>query len=68
MVIMKTFYIELFNNGITTTKEKKAENLEELLKDVNSRQMGKMEYQIFSGKPYTFDNLVYIHHSESFYK
>ena len=62
---MKTFYIELFNNGITTTKEKQANNLEELLKDINSRQMGKMEYQIFSGKPYAFNNLVYTHHKQS---
>lgn len=58
------FYIELFNNGIYTTKVKRANSLKDLLKQINKLQMGKMEYQVFSDKPYTHENLLYTHYKD----
>jgi hypothetical protein len=55
------YYIEVTQRGITTTFEKEADDLQKLLNIINHKVMGKMDYTIFSGKPYTFDNLIYSH-------
>jgi hypothetical protein len=62
------YYIDVVQRGISTTKEMEANSLDELLEQINQKIMGRLEYQIFSGKPYTFDNLVYTHHSENFWR
>lgn len=42
-------------------KEIEKDSLEDLLAWINARQLEKMEYHIFTGYPYTFENKVYQH-------
>jgi hypothetical protein len=52
------YYIEAYP---AYHKEIEAKTLEEVLQYINARQLGKMEYHIFTGYPYTFENKVYQH-------
>lgn len=52
------FYIEAFPSY---RKEIEANNLAEVLSWISARQIAKLEYSIFSGYPYTFENKVYHH-------
>jgi len=65
---MKDYYIEVFQNGITTTKIKQADSLDQLIENLNKIKLGEMEYQVFSETPYTLENLLYTHHHKSFWK
>lgn len=47
--------------GHCTFKEIERDSLEDVLTWINTRQLGKMEYHIFTGYPYTFENKVYEH-------
>jgi len=42
-------------------KEIEAASLDDVLSWINSRQIGKMDYSVFCGYPYTFENLVFQH-------
>lgn len=59
---MKTFYVVYYINGIATEKEMVAKSLDELLNVINGKIIGRLEYQIFSGKPFSHENLIYSHH------
>ena len=58
----KTFYVVYYINGIATEKEMGAKSLDELLNVINGKIIGRLEYQIFSGKPFSHENLIYSHH------
>jgi hypothetical protein len=47
--------------GYCIFKEIERDSLEDVLAWINTRQLGKMEYHIFTGYPYTFENKVYEH-------
>lgn len=65
---MKTFIILTTIKGITTEKEIQAKNFANLIENINKTHRGKMEYQVYSSKPFDFNTLLYTHHSESFYR
>jgi len=44
-----------------TEKEMEADNLEALKIKINNTQRGKMEYSIFSGRPFNFNTLLFQH-------
>lgn len=52
------FYIEGFP---AYYRELEMDSLDDILTWINNRLLGKMEYRIFTGKPYTFENLIYQH-------
>jgi hypothetical protein len=62
------YYIEATQGGINTTKEIDAISLDDLLEQINKKVLGRLDYQVFSEKSYDFNNLVYTHHSDAFYK
>jgi len=42
-------------------REIEADSLDDVLKWISTRQLSKMEYHIFTGRPFTFENKVYQH-------
>lgn len=56
---MKDYIILTTNFGITTETTKSAESLNKLIEFINKTKRAKMEYQIYSGRPFTFETLLY---------
>lgn len=54
-------FIVITGSSQITEKEMEAETLEALKVKINNTQRGKMEYSIFSGKPFTFNTLLFQH-------
>lgn len=52
------YYIEAFPDY---HKEIESESLEAVLEWINKRHLSKLEYHIFTGYPYTFENKAYQH-------
>jgi len=64
---MKEFIV-LTGESVITEKIMQAESLEKLIEKISNTQRGKMEYQIYKNKPFNFENLLYTHHNEKFFK
>jgi hypothetical protein len=66
-VKMKEFIV-LTGESVITEKIMQAESLEKLIEKISNTQRGEMEYQIYKNKPFNFENLLYTHHNEKFFK
>ena len=64
----KFFIVTSFGKELHGMKEKEVEanNLSELIDEIKKTQRGKMEYQIYSKKPFCFENLLYKNESTNF--
>jgi len=47
------------SHGAITVTEKQANNLDELIEKISKTQRSKMEYKIFSSRPFNFETLLY---------
>jgi uncharacterized protein (DUF433 family) len=62
---MKALLVTSFgkDNHAFNVIEKEYDSLQSLVEQINKTQRVKMEYQIFSGRPFIFENLLYSHNA-----
>jgi len=60
---MKALLVTSFgeDNPLIDVVEKEYESLQTLIEQINKTQRGHMEYILFSQKPFTFENTLYVH-------